>query len=120
MMLLFLPEWQRDSTCWRVICDETITKLETHTGIDRDSPTGTINFLKLIVKFWKTANVKTVGVDIKFKDPLRAVVRSTCDHKLEFLLKLADIADRMTNSGNKRIQQLTWQLIPDQIFIGKW
>lgn len=48
-----------------------------------------------------------MGVDIKFKDPLRAVVRSTCDHKLEFLLKLADIADRMTNSGNKRIQQLT-------------
>ena len=61
-----------------------------------------------------------MGVDIKFKDPLRAVVKSTCDHKLEFLLKLADIADGMTNSGNKRIQQLTWQLIPDQIFIGKW
>ena len=61
-----------------------------------------------------------MGVDIKFNDPLRAVVRSTFDQKLEFLLKLADIADGMTNSGNKRIQQLTWQLIPDQIFIGKW
>lgn len=48
-----------------------------------------------------------MGVDIKFNDPLRAVVRSTFDHKLEFLLKLADIADGMTNSGNKRIQQLT-------------
>ena len=48
-----------------------------------------------------------MGVDIKFNDPLRAVVRSTFDQKLEFLLKLADIADGMTNSGNKRIQQLT-------------
>ena len=29
-----------------------------------------------------------------------------CDHRLEFLLKLTDITDGMTNSGNKGIQQL--------------
>ena len=29
-----------------------------------------------------------------------------CDHRLEFLLKLTDITDGMTNSGNKGIQRL--------------
>lgn len=67
-------ERQCVSTCLRVICDKTISALETHTGIDKDSAIGTINFLKLIVKFWKIVNVKGVGADIKFNDPLRAVV----------------------------------------------
>ena len=47
---------------------------------------------------------KGVGADIKFNDPLKAAVRSTCVHRLE---KLTDIADGMTNGGNKRVQQLT-------------
>ena len=41
----------------------------------------TTNFLKLIVKFGKIFNFKGVGADIKFNDPLAAVVRSTCDHR---------------------------------------
>ena len=40
-------------------------------------------------------------------DPLRAVARSTCNHRLEFSLNFADITDGMTNIDNKRIQQLT-------------
>ena len=61
----------------------------------------------IIVKYWKIIDAKGVGADIKFNDLLRAVVKSTSDHRLEFLLKLADIADGMTSSGNKCIQQLT-------------
>ena len=60
----------------RVFCDETIAALETHTGIDKDSDMGKIDFLKLIVKFWKIVNIKGAGAEIKFKDPLRAAVRS--------------------------------------------
>ena len=75
--------------------------------IDKDSGMGPINFLKLIVKFWKIVNIMGAGADNKFNDPLRPIARSTCDHRLEFLLKLADTADGMTNSGNKGIQQLT-------------
>lgn len=37
---------------------------------------GKIDFLKLIVKFWKIVNIKGAGAEIKFKDPLRAAVRS--------------------------------------------
>ena len=51
-------ERQRVSTCLRV---ETIAVLETHPGINKDSAVGTINFLKLIVKFWKIVNVKGIG-----------------------------------------------------------
>ena len=95
-------ESQRVLTCLRVFGDETIAALKTHTGIDKESAMGTINFLRLIDKFWK---IECVGADIKFNDQLVTIVRSSCDHRLEFLLKLADIANGM--SGNKHIQQLT-------------
>ena len=68
-----------------------------------DSVMVIINFLKLIVKLWKIVNVKCIGIAITLNNPLRAAVRSTCDHRLECLLKLVDIADGMTNSCSKRI-----------------
>ena len=98
---------QRVSTCLRVFCDETIAALETHPGINKDSAMGTINFLKLIVKFWKIVNVKGIGADSRFKDTLRAVMRSPDDPRLDFLIELADMADKMTNTATKRIQHLT-------------
>ena len=98
-----IVERQLVSTCLWVFCDKRITALETNTGTDKDSAMRTINFLK----YWKIVNVIGVSADIEFNYQLRAVVRPTCDHRLEFLLKLADIADGMTNSSNKRIQKLT-------------
>ena len=101
------PSRQRVSTCLRVFCDETIAVLETHPGINKDSAMGTIKFLKLIVKFWKIVNGKGIGADSRFNDTLRAVMRSPDDPRLDFLIELADMADKMTNTATKRIQHLT-------------
>ena len=66
-----------------------------------------INFLKLIVKFWKIVNVKGIGADSRFNDTLRTVMRSPDDPRLGFLIELADMADKMINKATKRIQHLT-------------
>ena len=42
-----------------------------------------------------------------FNDTLRAVMRSPNDPRLDFLIELADMADKMTNIATKRIQHLT-------------
>ena len=99
-------ERQRVSTCLRVFSDETIAALETHPGISKDSAMRTINFLKLIVKFWKIVHVKGIGADSRFNDTFRAVMRSPDDPRLDFLIELADMADKMTNTATKRIQHL--------------
>ena len=100
-------EKQRVSTCLRVFCDETIAAMETHPGINKDSAMGTINFLKLIVTFWKIVNVKGIGADSRFNDTLRTVMRFLDDPRLDFLIELADMADKMANTATKHIQHLT-------------
>ena len=100
-------ERKREATCLRVFCDETIAALETHPGNNKNSAMGTINFLKLIVKFWKIVNVKGIGADSRFNETLRTVVRSPDDPRLDFLIEFADMADKITNTAIKRIQHLT-------------
>ena len=68
---------------------------------------GTANFIKIILKFWKIVNVKGEGADTRFRDDSRGVIRSSNDPRLLFLLDLADMADKMKNTGGKRIRQLT-------------
>ena len=84
-----------------------IAALVTHPGISKDSVMGTINFLKLIVKFWKIVNVKGVGEGNRSNDTLGAVMRSPDDPRIDFLIELADMADKMINTVSKRMQHLT-------------
>ena len=72
-------ERQKVSTCLRVFCDETIAALESHPKLDGVDVHGTLQFIRIIVRFWKILNVKGPGADIRFKDFDREVIRTPDD-----------------------------------------
>ena len=99
-------ERQSVSTWLRVFSDETIEALETHRNTDQEKIQGTIQFLKIIVSFWKIVNVKGIDADIRVKDDLRGVIRSPDDESLKILLQIADMSDKLKGKS-KRERQLT-------------
>ena len=67
---------------------------------------GTADFIKIIVKFWNIVNVHGPYDDLRFRDPLRAAIRSTDSINLAELVKVADMAKAMCCSG-RRVKCLT-------------
>ena len=101
-------ERQSVSTCLRVFCAETIAALETHPAINKDSVMGTIQFLKIIVSFWKIVNVNSTGIDKRYRDELRGEIRSSDDPRLDTLLEIAVMSQEMkAKTSSVRIRQLT-------------
>ena len=86
---------------------ETIAALETHPDINQVEAEGTIQFLKIMVAFWKICNTKEKGEFQFFKDNLRGEITDPNDVKLRVLLKIADMAEKMTAKGKNRVRQLT-------------
>lgn len=69
---------------------------------------GTIQFLKIIVSFWKIVNVNCSGIDKRYRDELRGEIRSPDDPRLEILLEIAVMSQKMkAKSSRVRIRQLT-------------
>ena len=58
------------------------------------------------MRFWKIANTKGPYADIRYKDPDRAVISTSEDARLAFLLSLATIAEQMTTKQANRQFQL--------------
>ena len=100
-------ERQSVQTCLRVFCDDTIAALETHPVINNANGLGTTNFIKIVVKLWKIFNVRSPREDQAHNDPLRAVIRMHNDPRLQFLLDVAAMADRMKPKESPRVCSLT-------------
>ena len=66
-------ERQKVSTCLKVFCDETYNTLLIHPGM--------ADFIKKIVTWWKIVNVKGLGADIRYNDPL-GVIKNPQDTRL--------------------------------------
>ena len=94
-------ERQRVSTVLEVFNEKTIAALKAHTGMDEDSH-GTIEFLEMILDFWKIVNVKGPYEDVNLRDPLRAPIRSLSDTSLDKLEEIAVVIENMakTTKGN--------------------
>ena len=60
-----------------------------------------------MVAFWKICNTKEKGEFEFFKDNLRGEITDPNDVKLRILLKIADMAEKMTAKGKNRVRQLT-------------
>ena len=90
-----------------VFHEKTIAALEEHSNVDEDVQ-GTVEFLQLILDFWKIVNVKGPYDDIKLRDPLREGIRSPHDENLELLEKIAVVVENMEKkSKGKRQKELT-------------
>ena len=92
----------------RVFCDDTISALQSHPDIDQGDAYGTIKFLKIFTNLWKILNVKRLHDDQRLRDPTRAVVRDSNDERLNLLLSIADMIQKMDcHNGHKRIKTFT-------------
>ena len=100
-------ERQDVSLVLKVFCYETIAALETHPDVDKEDAKGTIQFLKIILGWWKIVNTKEKGEKELFKDDLRGPIESHDDQKLKILEKVAVMAERMTAPGKERVRKLT-------------
>ena len=93
-------ERQKVTTCLKIFSEETVAAFKTNKDVkDAD---GTISFIGKIINFWKIVNCKGSSADVRFRDPMRAPMRSPDDSRLGFLLALADMADKMKLSGKRR------------------
>ena len=100
-------EKQNVQLCLNVFSYETIAALETHPLIDQADAQGTIQFLKIMLGFWKIVNTKKKGELQLFRDELRGEITDPNDDKLKILLKIADMVEKMTAPGKVRVKQLT-------------
>ena len=101
-------ERQNVSLCLRVFCDETLSALSTHPKIDQTNVKGTVVFLKMFIEAWKIINVHKLGDDKRLRDPLRSVINSTDDLRLQQILSLSQICEDMDcHNGKNRIKTLT-------------
>ena len=91
---------------WKVLilCDNTTTALESHPKIDHQAVTGTLNFIKIIVKVWKIFNVRSPREDIAHNDEDRAVFRKPDNQRLQFLLDVAAIVENMLPTSCPQFQ----------------
>ena len=63
--------------------------------------------MKIITLFWKICNTREKGELELFKHKLRGEISNPQDIKLKILLKIGDMAEKMTASGKKRTRQLS-------------
>ena len=57
-------ERQRVSTCLQVFCEETATALELYGRRHCIDVTGTVAFIRKVLKWWTIMNVKNKGCDL--------------------------------------------------------
>ena len=97
-------ERHRVSTCLNVFCDENLVALKTYPELLDKNNSGTINFIKMFVNFWKIVNVLGLNADRRFKDERSAVISSEDDPRLTTLTSLADTVLKMKGVHGKRKQ----------------
>ena len=91
----------------KVFSDKTLTALKTHPGMAGEDTTGTQRFIEIVTSWWKTVNVKSVGLEKRFKDPRRAAIFDTEDPRLTEIEKFGDMILEMGTKGKKRFNELT-------------
>ena len=97
-------ECQSVSICLRIFCDETIAALKSHPKINNEAASGTVNFLKIVLKLWKIFNVKNPQKNQAHNDAMRAVITMPDDPRIELLLNVAAMADGMPSTTNSRVR----------------
>ena len=100
-------ERQRVETCMKVFCDRTKEALINHPHMKSENVDGTVIFLQKVITFFKIMNVKSLGEDMRLRDPLRAAIKSPDDEQLRFLTEFASFAASLKGTQGKRQKQLT-------------
>ena len=96
-------ERQKVDTCLRVFCDETVAALTTHPSLSADEEVqDTAKFVRTITDMWTILNVRSLNKDIHHANPLKAVIKSPDDPRLDQLVKLADMFALMERKAKSK------------------
>ena len=106
-------ERQRVSTCLQVFCEETATALELHGRQHCIDATGTVTFIRKVLKWWTIMNVKKKGMDLRKRQPLQAVISHP---RLQFLDEFGEMCLNMSGRQGKREQQLSKDTDVEEIY----
>ena len=84
-------ERQRVNTCLQVFCEETATALDLYGKWFCKDVSGTLKFIRIVVKWWTIMNVKNKRIDERNCQPLQAVVSPPDDRRLDFIRDFGDM-----------------------------
>ena len=98
-------EKQKVSTVLQVFCEKTCSALKVHTHPLLQDIGGTVDFIPMIVQFWKNLNVRSKYLDNRKGDPNRAVIRTADDNNLHNLLQRNNVVDSIAHKTGVRINK---------------
>ena len=81
--------------------------MKSHSKINNEAASGTVNFFKIVLKLWKIFIVKNPRENQVHNDAMRAVIKMPDNPRIKFLLDIAAIADCMRPTTNPRVCLLT-------------
>ena len=74
--------------------------MKSHPKINNEAASGTVKFLKIVLKLWKISNVKNPQENQTHSDAMRAVIKMPDDPRIKFPLDVAAMADGMRPTIN--------------------
>ena len=80
--------------------------LRTPPQLDHNAFSGTADFIKTFVGLWKIIDVNSPGLNDRYADTLRAVIRLIKDLRLQFILDKGEMARKMKGIRRLRVCQL--------------
>ena len=100
-------ERQRVSTCLQVFCEEIATALDLYGRQHCLHVTGTVIFIKKVLKWWNIINVKNKDMDLRKRQPLQALISYPDNTRLQFIEEFGVMCLNMSGRKGKREKQLT-------------
>ena len=100
-------ERQHVSTCLKVFSEETATVLELYERQHCIDVTGTVTFIRKVLKWWTIINVKNKGMDLQKRQPHQAVISHPDDPRLQFIEEYWEMCLNMSGRQGKREKRLS-------------
>ena len=91
-----LIEKQRVFTC---LHDETFSILIVHPDLENNDET--VKSIAKFIEFWKTVNVHTPYADIRLRDLIRPVIRTSNNKNLRKPIDMSNFAKEIANKAGK-------------------
>ena len=79
---------------------------------------GTVDYISMIVQFWKIVNVRSQYLDNRKRDPNRAVIRSADDDNLRNLLQISNVVDSIAHKTGVCIKTHLLSIDHEYVMLG--
>ena len=85
----------------KFFCEETATALELYGMQHCIDVTGTVTLIRKVLKWWTINNVKNKGMDLRKRQPLKAVISHPDDPSLQFIEEFEETCLNMSGRQDR-------------------